>query len=218
MNSSATAGRFGEQAGSSVRSFRWRKTLYIAAISAAVGFGSWFGVTFVRIARQEDRDETRPADVIVVFGAAEYAGHPSPIYRARLEHALELYRRGLAPMIITSGGAAEDPRYNEGGVGRDFLVAQGVPDSRIIAETQAENTDASAERVAVIMRENNMKTCLAVSDNYHMFRVKAMLRGQGVTAFASPRQEPANASLWEHILAMVREDASYTLWKMGIDW
>jgi hypothetical protein len=118
---------------------------------------------------------------IVVFGAAEYSGHPSPIYRARLDHAYTLFKKGMAPLIITTGGAAEDPSFSEGGVGRDYLVLRGVPDGDIIAETQSSDTSQSAARVANILRANGLHNCLAVSDGYHMFRVKQMLERQACT-------------------------------------
>ena len=81
----------------------------------------------MRIERQSTRDEAQPADVILVLGAAEYRGRPSPVLRARLDHALELYRRKLAPRILTTGGAGGDPVFTEGGVGRSYLIGHGVP-------------------------------------------------------------------------------------------
>ena len=78
--------------------------------------------------REGGVDEARPADAIVVFGAAEYVGHPSPVYRARLDHAYDLFQRGLAPVVITTGGAGKDPHFSEGQVGRDYLEARGIPD------------------------------------------------------------------------------------------
>ena len=86
----------------------------------------------------------RPADAIAVFGAAEYDGRPSPVLRARLDHALDLYRRGLAPMIITLGGGDPTDLHSEGGVGHDYLLAHGVPEAAIIAETESDNTEQSA--------------------------------------------------------------------------
>jgi uncharacterized SAM-binding protein YcdF (DUF218 family) len=164
------------------------------------------------VAREAKRDEIRPADVIIVFGAAEYAGHPSPAYRARLDHALELYQHGLAPMIITSGGAGGDPRYNEGEVGRDYLVARGVPEARLIAETQGEDTLESTARLAAIMRENGMKNCLAVSDGYHMFRIKRMMQRQGIATYAAPRPDPHAERL-----ATLVEVFKFLAWKSHLE-
>ena len=120
------------------------------------------------------RDEARPADAIAVFGAAEYDGRPSPVLRARLDHALELYKRGLAPLVITLGGGEEKDVHSEGGVGHDYLLAHGVPERAIIAETESDNTEQSAERLAVIARANGLRTIDVVSDGTHLFRIHAI--------------------------------------------
>src|SRR5436190_15428383 len=185
-----------------------------AAIAAAAL--AWVSAIFWLVSRQASRDESQHADAIVVFGAAEYAGHPSPIYRARLDHAYTLFRSGFAPLIITSGGAAEDPRFTEGGVGRDYLVSRGVPDDRIIAETQSNDTSESAARIANILRANHLRTCVAVSDGYHMFRVKQMLTQQGIVVYASPRPDPRLPSRWQRTKVKLREVMSYTAWKLGL--
>lgn len=177
---------------------------------------AWFAGMSVQIARQSGLDEAQKADAIVVFGAAQYYGRPSPIYRARLDHAYALFTRGYAPLIITSGGKAEDPRFSEGGVGRDYLVSRGVPDGHVIAETLASDTSQSAERVANIMRANGMHSCIAVSDGYHMFRVKRMLSREGVVVYPSPRPDSHVPSPWTRIRANLREAFSYTAWKLGI--
>jgi uncharacterized SAM-binding protein YcdF (DUF218 family) len=177
---------------------------------------AWIGVLYWLITRQSERDESQHAEAIVVFGAAEYVGHPSPVYRARLDHAYTLFVQGMAPLIVTTGGGAQDPRFTEGGVGRDYLVAHGVPDRNIVAETQGNDTSQSAARVANILRANGLHTCLAVSDSYHMFRVKQMLAREGITAYASPRPDSHLPSRWERIRLKLREVMSYTAWKVGL--
>jgi uncharacterized SAM-binding protein YcdF (DUF218 family) len=162
-------------------------------------------------------DETQPADAIVVFGAAEYAGKPSPVYRARLDHAQNLFQRGIAPMVIVTGGAGNDPTFTEGQVGRDYLRARGIPEHQLIAETLGEDTEQSARRVANIMRANDMKTCVAVSDGYHLFRIKSMLRREGVKAYGAPRPELRPASWDKRLAAISHEVLSYTLWKLHLD-
>lgn len=184
-----------------------------ALLSAAL---AWIGVVYWMVSRQAEQDESRQADAIVVFGAAEYSGHPSPIYRARLDHAYTLFKEGMAPLIITTGGGAQDQRFTEGGVGRDYLAAHGVPDRNIIAETLSSDTSQSASRVAIILRANGLHSCLAVSDGYHMFRVKQMLNREGITAYASPRPDSRLPSRWERIRVKLREVMSYTAWKVGI--
>lgn len=196
------------------RARRKHPTAWIAALILA-SFVAWFGITCGLILRQAQTDEARPASAIVVFGAAEYAGRPSPIYRARLDHALELFRKGLAPVVITTGGYGYDPTYSEGGVGRDYLRSLGIPDRDLIAETQSSDTVQSAQRVAVIMKTNGLRNCLAVSDAYHVFRVKQMLQGEGVTAYATPRPDSLPRSFWERSFLVAREAISYMFWRLG---
>lgn len=173
-------------------------------------------VTAVRVARQAELDETRPAGAIIVFGAAEYAGHPSPVFRARLDHAYELFARGIAPIVIVSGGAGGDPLYNEGGVGRDYLIARGIPDYNLIAETQSDDTAEQAERTAAIMRINGIRDAVAVSDAYHLFRIKQLMRAQGVTVYGAPRSASVPRNRWGRIVGLTREAISYLFWKLHI--
>jgi uncharacterized SAM-binding protein YcdF (DUF218 family) len=192
------------------RRTRWFCTLAVLAILAYAG---WICAGIERAASEQ---EIQPADAIVVFGAAEYSGHPSPVYRARLDHAFELFQRGIAPVIITSGGAAADPRYSEGGVGHDYLMHRGVPDASLIAETQGSDTAQSAARVAVIMRANHMRSCVAVSDAYHVFRIRELLQHEGVQVYVAPRPDSRPHSLWQRMEAVLREAVSYALWRIGI--
>ena len=197
---------------SSTRRPRIWLRMFAAIFVAAL---AWVLAIFWLVSRQASRDESQHADAIVVFGAAEYAGHPSPIYRARLDHAYTLFKSGFAPLIITSGGAADDPNFTEGGVGRDYLVSRGVPDGAVIAETQSGDTSESAARIANIFRTNRLHTCVAVSDGYHMFRVKRMLEREGVVAYASPRPDSRLTSHWQRTKVKLREVMSYTAWKLG---
>lgn len=163
------------------------------------------------ILAQSGMDEARPADAIVVFGAAEYVGHPSPVYKARLDHAAQLYHRGLAGIVITTGGPG-DAKFNEGIVGREYLKTLGIPDSQLIAETQSSDTAQSARRVATIMRENGLKTCVAVSDSYHIFRIKKMLGREGINVFGSPRPNSTPPTFWKRQEYAFHEIGSYTIW------
>ncbi len=170
----------------------------------------------IRIVQQARRDEARPADAIVVLGAAEYAGRPSPVFRARLDHAYELFDKKLAPVVIISGGSGKDPTFTEGGVGRDYLMSRGIGDRHLIAETQGDNTAESSERVAVIMRANGWKTCIAVSDAYHLFRIKKMLGRQGIQAYVSPRPQEKTLTKTSRVVSVMREALSYMLWTLHI--
>ena len=185
-------------------------------VAIAGGFALFLGITGTRIVRASAETPREKADAIVVFGAAEYAGRPSPVYRARLDHAFELFRQGMAPVVITTGGAAQDPDFSEGGVGRDYLVRRGIPEQDLIAETQGSDTAQSAERVATILRANGMHTCIAVSDAYHVFRIRALLEHEGVQVEVAPRPESRPRSLVQRFTATIREAMSYFLWKIGL--
>lgn len=177
---------------------------------------AYTAVLYFRILRQSARDESRYADAIVVFGAAEYVGRPSPVFKARLDHAAELYRKGLAPVVITTGGAGADPKFSEGAVGREYLKSLGIPDDHLIAETQSTDTAESARRVSAIMHTNHMNSCLAVSDAYHIFRIKQMLAREDVTAYGAPRPNSKPQSFGKRNEAVFHEIASYTLWLLRL--
>ena len=194
---------------------RSHRAFAIAALLGAV-FVCWLAALCVGIVRAGSVEELHPADAIVVFGAAEYVGHPSPVYRARLDHAYELFERGLAPVVITTGGSGADPSFSEGGVGHDYLMHRGVPEASLIAETQGADTAQSAERVGVIMRTNHMRSCLAVSDAYHVFRIRKLLEHEGVTVYVAPRPDSRPHALHQRLDAVLREAFSYMLWRLHL--
>jgi len=188
----------------------WLEGLSVAALAV------FLTVTGIRIAREGSLQELHAADAIVVFGAAEYAGHPSPVLRARLDHAFDLFHQGLAPVVITTGGAASDPRFSEGGVGRDYLKRRGIPERALIAETQGSDTARSALRVAVIMRANRLHSCVAVSDAYHVFRIKRLLEHEGIgPVYVAPRPGSRPHNVAQRLYAVLREACSYLLWEIG---
>jgi uncharacterized SAM-binding protein YcdF (DUF218 family) len=189
--------------------------LWVVAVAAA-GVAVFLGISSLQIVHEAGLQEVHPADAIVVFGAAEYAGRPSPVFRARLDHAYDLFQRGTAPVVITTGGSAADPTFSEGGVGHDYLMHRGIPEAKLIAETQGTDTASSAERVAVIMRTNRMRTCVAVSDEYHVFRIRKLLEHKGVQVHVAPRPDSRPRSLWQRALAVLREAASYVAWRLHI--
>ena len=194
-----------------------RRSRLLQILAAVALFLSLFVViTSLRIVREAGKQELHPADAIVVFGAAEYAGHPSPVLRARLDHAYDLFKSGLAPVVITTGGAAADPSFSEGGVGRDYLMHRGIPERNLIAETMGTDTAHSAERVGVILRANGMHSCLAVSDEYHVFRIKKLLQHEKIQVYVAPRAGSRPRSRWQRMIAVLREAGSYLAWKMNV--
>jgi uncharacterized SAM-binding protein YcdF (DUF218 family) len=190
----------------------WSKGLLVVLLAAV----SWVAVIYARVVHQSGKNEPHQADAIVVFGAAQYGGKPSPVYKARLDHAALLYHQGLAPMVITTGGAGADPDFTEGVVGREYLKTLGIPDSQLIAETQSPDTAESARRVATIMRANGMRSCVAVSDGYHMFRIRQMLAREKILAYGAPRPQSKPHSFWKRNVEVFHEVASYTLWVLHL--
>src|SRR6516225_4669278 len=188
----------------------WR-LLLLAILGALVLF---VGITGIRIVHAAGESPKQKAEAIIVFGAAEYAGRPSPVYRARLDHAFDLFRQGMAPLVITTGGAGLDPDFSEGGVGRDYLLRRGIPEQDLIGETQGSDTAQSAERVANIMRANGMHTCIAVSDAYHVFRIRSLLQHEGVQVEVAPRPESRPKPLLSRLGAVMREAMSYLVWEV----
>lgn len=186
--------------------------LLLLAVVAAVGWSRW---VYVQIESYAGQDQAAPADAIGVFGAAEYDGKPSPVFRARLDHALELYHRGIAPLIITLGGNGGD-QYSEGEVGQDYLEGQGVPEEAIIAETVSRNTEDSARRIAVIADANALRRLVIVSDGTHMFRIHAICAADGLDVLTSPRprvEVEGGSGDWERI---AHEILTYTLWRLHL--
>jgi Uncharacterized conserved protein len=191
------------------------RVLLALLIAIAVAGAAWCRWVYVQIESYADRDEAAPSDAIGVFGAAEYDGRPSPVYRARLDRAFQLYRRGIAPLIITLGGDGGDA-YSEGGVGKQYLIGKGVPEQAIIAETQSRNTEESAKRIAVIARTNGLDHLVIVSDGTHLFRIHEICAAEGLNVLTSPRsvvQVEGGVSNFDRIL---HEMLSYTAWRLHV--
>ncbi len=169
-----------------------------------------------RVRWQAQRDEAQPAAAIVVFGAAEYNGTPSPVYQARLDHAFDLEEQGLAPLVITTGGSGGDPHFTEAGVGRDYLVQRGMAARKILTDPASETTYESVLAASRLLRQRHATTCIAVSDGFHLFRIKLMFRAQGITAYGSPAPaSPIEADPVQRALHSIRETVSSTLWYAG---
>lgn len=169
----------------------------------------------IRIGRESTVDEAQPADVIVVMGAAEYRGHPSPVLKLRLDHAVQLYNKRLAPYIMTTGGPGGDPSFTEGGVGRSYLIDRGVPAEAIVVETEGESTVYSLSAASEIFRRMGLHSCIIVSDGYHIFRVKRILEQEGFTVYGSPR-ESGDMSEMRQWWLYFRQAVGYGLWKIGV--
>jgi len=189
--------------------------VFLLTVSLLSGLG-WCIWVYAQIEHYATKDEAAPSDVICVFGAAEYGGKPSPVLRARLDHALALYEHGIAPVVLTLGGSAPGDSYSEGQVGEAYLVSNGVPEKAIIAETQSRTTEEQALRVVVIARTNGYKRVVIVSDPTHMFRIRQICAQEGLVVLTSPRPQVAavgSVSEWQQVW---HELVTYTLWRMHL--
>ena len=178
----------------------------------------WFGWLYVQIKAVADRDEAHPADAIAVFGAAEYLGHPSPVLHARLDHAVELYQEKIAPLVITlGGGGAGDAGNTEGAVGRDYLLANGIPYDHLIAETRSIDTEEQVHSLAGIARADHLRSIVVVSDGTHLFRIAQECRAAGLTVYTSPRAAMGHVDRWDLGQRYLHEMLSYTFLKLHLN-
>jgi uncharacterized SAM-binding protein YcdF (DUF218 family) len=201
------------------RSPKSRRTLLSAFVALLILIAVllvWCRWVYVNIERYARQDQAAPSDAIAVFGAAEYDGRPSPVFRSRLDHAESLYNKGIAPLIITLGGDGGD-QYSEGAVGRDYLLGSGVPQSDIIAETESTSTNESVHRLAVIARTNGLRRLVVVSDGTHLFRIHQICAANGLNVLTSPRSRVPIEGNTGETDRVVHEILSYTLWRLHLD-
>lgn len=158
------------------------RLILIGGLAVAVAAGA---ATF-QIWRQGGADEQRPADAIVVLGAAQYDGRPSPVFEARLEHAVALYKAGLAKAFVVTGGKLPGDRTTEAAVAREYAIAHGVPASAIFGEDRAHNTLTSLTAIAAELDQRGMTSAIFVSDPTHMLRVLRIADDLGIDAYGSP--------------------------------
>lgn len=169
---------------------RARFAMALAALVVLV----WAGMV-VAVLLTGRRDEAQPADAIVVLGAAQYEGRPSPVLRARLDHALDLYERGLAPVVIVTGGIGVGDTTSEAMVSRNYLARHGIPDSAIFMEAHGLTTSQSLHTVRTMVDALPGRSVLLVSDPFHMLRLSILASRLGMEPFTSPtRTSPIAAS------------------------
>jgi uncharacterized SAM-binding protein YcdF (DUF218 family) len=191
-----------------------RRAVGVLLLAAAV----WFGWLYVQIKDVADRDEARPADAIAVFGAAEYLGRPSPVLHARLDHAVELYNEKMAPLVITlGGGESGDAGNTEGAVGRDYLLANGIPYERIVAETHSIDTEQQVQNLAQIAAARHLRNIIVVSDGTHLFRIQKECEAAGLDVYTSPRAPLGHTDGWDLAMRYLHEMLSYTLLKLHLN-
>lgn len=150
-------------------------------------------------------DQARPAESIVVLGAAQYDGRPSPVLRARLDHAIDLWNRHLAQVVILTGGRGSGDTTSEAAVGRGYVRRRGIPDEAILLENEGRTTQASLVAVSRMLSQRRMKTAILVSDPFHMLRLWILSRRLGFTPYTSPTRtspiSPNREERWRYMLS-----------------
>ena len=169
-----------------------------------LAFGTW-AMSLIGVLYWEHRDTAQHASAIVVLGAAQYVGRPSPVLRARLDHAIDLWRRGLAPRMIFTGGFGDRDTTSEAAVGQRYAIEHGVPPAAIMIENAGRSTSESLQQVAMLMESEPTPEVILVSDPFHMLRLSILARRFGLTPYTSPtRTSPISTNrreAWKYALA-----------------
>jgi uncharacterized SAM-binding protein YcdF (DUF218 family) len=177
--------------------------LILAGVIAGVALA---GYAAYRIWDQGNRDERPAADAIVVMGAAQYDGRPSPLFAARLDHAIELFHTGVAPWLVVTGGKREGDRTTEAATARAYAIRHDVPEEAILVEDQSRTTLQSIRLVAALMADRDLETAVFVSDPSHMLRVLRMASDEGITGYGSPtRTSPLERDVARRADAILHE-------------
>ena len=180
-------------------------TRLIAAYAVLAALAAWV-ISVLSVFVWGARDMARPADAIVVLGAAQYAGRPSPVLKARLDHAIVLWKRGLAKRLVLTGGRGIGDTISEAAVGRRYVMKAGVADSVILLENEGRTTEASIEAVADIMEGKKLERAIFVSDPFHMLRLQILAKRYGVKSVTSPtRTSPISANRLEALAYVMSE-------------
>lgn len=149
-------------------------------------------------------NDVREVDAVVVLGAAQYDGKPSPVLKSRLNHAIELWKSGYAPLLILTGGAGVGDTTTEAEVGRKYAIAHGVPAAAIMIEKEGRTSSESLRSAAAILKERQLSSVILVSDPFHMFRLKVLARRFGMESHTSPtKSSPISANpsqAWRYVL------------------
>ena len=142
------------------------------------------------------RDTSRPVSAIVVMGAAQYGGRPSPVLRARIDHAIDLWRQGLAPRLIFTGGPGDRDTTSEAAVAERYAIDRGIPPRAIMIENAGRSTSESLQHVAALMDAEPSRSVILVSDPFHMLRITIVARRFGLTAYESPTRTSPISTSW----------------------
>jgi len=199
-----------------VRLVRRHPILTLLAVGLAVALVAIgaSGVVVWRAAHHDDASDVERADAIVVLGAAQYNGRPSPLFRGRLEHAVVLWQQHRAGLVVTVGSNQPGDRTTEAQAGRDYLVSQGVPASAILALPVGHTTFDSLQAAVGALHERGLTSAFLVSDPWHNARIKAMASGLGLTAYASATWTSGDTSEETRGRGYVRETFAYLYYRL----
>ncbi|HLT17272.1 MAG TPA: YdcF family protein [Acidimicrobiales bacterium] len=203
-------------AGGARTAFRPSRRLVLRALGALLGLVVLYvGVTFGQVYRASRHDGARPADAIVVLGAAQYDGRPSLVFRDRLDHARSLYEAGYASRIVVTGGRQEGDRFTEAAAGYQYLRDQGVPDGALLREVAGTNTYESLQEAAEFLVGEGLTSVVLVTDGYHAYRVRAVAEELGLDAAVSPAR--GRLSRPSELRQLLRETAAVSVGRL-IGW
>ena len=192
------------------RRSRWFRWLFVGTGAFLVLVTGYMAVTFAQVWSASRHDEATPAGAIVVMGAAQYDGVPSPVFEARLEHAIDLYEADVAPVVVVTGGRQEGDRFTEAGAGSLWLQEHGVPDEALRLEVQGRNSWESLAASARFLDDEGIDDMVIVSDGYHAYRLVAIAGDLGVDAHVSPT-ESSPVSGPSELRALLRETAAVSV-------
>ena len=181
-----------------VRPRRWQRRLLFVVFGLFLSGLLYLFVTYLQVRHQEGRDEARKADAIMVLGAAQFNGKPSPVLEARLSHAFDLWQQGLAPIIVVTGGKQPGDRFTEASSGAEYLIARGVPDAAIRREVQGTTSWESIAASARFLKAEGRTRVLLVSDPYHSLRIKGIAAEVGLTPYSSPTRTSPELYVTSH--------------------
>jgi uncharacterized SAM-binding protein YcdF (DUF218 family) len=191
---------------------------HLVRLGAAILLGAAFvaALATFRIYDQGSRDERRAADAIVILGAAQYDGRPSPVFEARLAHAVDLYEAGVAAILVVTGGKAEGDRTTEAAAARAYALARGVPEAAILSEDRGRTTLESLENVRELFHGRGLSSAVFVSDRTHMLRVLRIATDQGIEAWGSPVPlSPTDADPGAGVDALLHELGALAVYFLG---
>jgi len=170
----------------------------------------YLAVTFAQVYRAAHRDEAQPAEAIVVFGTAQFDGEPSPVLAARLDHAIELYERDLAPVVVVTGGSQPGDRFTEAAASANYLLERGLPDEDVLREVSGTSSWQSLAAVSEFLAERGITEVLLVSDPFHSLRISAMADELGLDGHPSPTRTSPISGMSE-VQYMARETVAVAL-------